>query len=712
MYDRRIKIFIILSALLLVVCLLRLAQMQLLTASSVQHEIAELKRQRGQSIQLKTIRGRILDRKGRVLALDEPQFHLCIDYELSQFLDERIWQAKLLRAAGAAQRAGDDEALLDMRKELEAGRDDLEQIIDKCTAFGLARSDIEAAIMQIDDRIWNLRTFLAWRRNSPDPAIIEKYGGRIGSVRLSEAIADLKKNFPDQRDRLVLIGQVDDIPEMRQTSPLVELKTDDDIFAAQLEFLDVQGVEILPGGKRSYPYGTVAAHTIGWVGPATQQQDKELFADDRLLSYMSGETCGREDGVEYVCEAVLRGRRGELAYDIDSRLISRTETRFGEDVSLTLDIELQQRIEDYLAGYNHDPNCGPGMAAVVIDVGTSDILALVSLPVFDLNRARYDYDALKDDPDRPLINRAIYYDQYPPGSVVKPLILIAGLETGHITSDEVIGCPPEAAPPEWPNCWIYNQNPWTGHDHMWQNHARNAVRGSCNIYFSQLADRIEPELLQRWLFKFGYGHSLQLVPTSLRASDENRLNRNLRQWPGIISSSIPARAITRFEDVPPLSERERKLFGIGQGNLRATPLQVANAMAAIARGGIFTQPRLFAKSQDIEISALGISPETLSVVCDGMSAVISEYGGTAYRQFQPVLSILTNQDVKVYGKTGSTERPDHAWFAGFAEDSTSRKLAIAVVVEGGQSGPRHAAPLAIDILQFCIEAEYIGKAML
>ncbi|KPL24777.1 MAG: hypothetical protein AMJ75_02710 [Phycisphaerae bacterium SM1_79] len=711
MYDKRIKIFIILSVALLAVCLFRLAQMQLLTASSVQHEIAELKRQRGRSRQLKTVRGRVLDREGRELALDEPQFHLCINYELSRFLDERVWQAKLLKAAEAAQRAGDDETLLDMRKELEAKRDDLEQIIDKCTRFGLARGDIEAALKRINDRIWNLRTFLAWRRNSPDPQIIAKYAGRIGSVRLSEAVADLEKNFPDPKDRLVLVGNVDDIPEVHKMWPLVELKTDDAIFAAQLEFSDVNGVEILPQGRRFYPYGTVAAQTIGWVGPATQPQDEELFADDRLLSYMSGETCGREDGVEYVCETLLRGRRGELVYDIDSRLISQTKTEFGKDVSLTLDIELQQRIEDYLAGYRHDPNCGPGMAAVVIDVGTSDILALVSLPVFDLNRARDDYTELEADPNRPLINRAIN-EQYPPGSVVKPLILIAGLESGKITPEQIISCPAEDVPK--PTCLQFTRF-GSCHDWKWEhsggNKARNAVKGSCNIYFSRLADMIEPELLQRWLFKFGYGHKTQFVPASIRDSTENRHHRDFRQLAGVISSSVPRSTVTRFEEVPPVSESERKLFGIGQGNLRATPLQVANAIAAIARGGILTRPRLFKESQDIEISALGISPETLSVVYDGMSAVVNEYDGTAYKQFAPALGILSEQDVKVYGKTGSTEEPDHAWFAGFAEDSTARRLAIAVVVEGGQHGSSDAAPLVLDIIQFCIEAGYIGKTL-
>jgi penicillin-binding protein 2 len=716
MYDKRIKIFIIITAALLLICLLRLAQMQLLTASSVQNEIAELKQQSAQIQQLKTIRGKILDRKGKILALDRPCFYLCINYSLSCYLDDRVRQVILLKADKVSKRTESEKPLIDMREELEDKLDDLEIIIQKCAGFGLTRSEIEDKIKRINDRVWNLRTFLAWRRNNPDPNIIEKYGGKIGSVRLSEATADLEKNFPDYNDRLTLIGKVDDIAEMQKTNPLLELRTDDDIFTAQVEFMDVDGVEIQPEAQRFYPYGTTAAQTIGWVGSATQQQDKELFANDRLSSYLDDEVCGKRPGVEYVCETILRGRRGEIVYDIDSQLVSRTETQFGKDITLTLDIELQQTIEDYLAEYPHEPNRGYGTAAVVIDVGTSDVLALVSVPVFNLNHVRENYDTLISDANRPMINRAIN-EHYPPGSVVKPLILIAGLQTGNITADEVINCPPHAAPSSWPNCLIYNKY-GTGHDNMWENTAHNAIKGSCNIYFSRLADRIESSALQQWLFAFGYGRDIIFLPAEFAIPYKSNQNRNFLQSPGIISSSTPTDKVTSLEAMPPLNDSEKRYFGIGQGNMRATPLQVANAMAAIARGGIFKLPQLFADplNSSIEHQAssidLNVLPETLAVIYDGMSAVVNETGGTANKVFAPVLDSFAQQDVKIYGKTGSTERPEHAWFGGFVEDSTGRKLAIAVVVEGGQHGSSDAAPLARDIIWLCIEYGYIGKSIL
>ena len=705
MYNKRVKIFVIFSLLLLTVYMLRLAQMQLLTASSVQNEIAELKRQRGQTRQLKTIRGRILDRNGRELAIDEARFWIHINYKLSSFLDERVRKTML---AEAAARRDADVAVAKVDEEIREKLEDLQLIIEKCSQFKAVEPNvIWDEIEKINDYVWDRRMFQAWRKNYRNSEVFEKFESVI-SIPISEAIADFEAKEPNQNKRTELAGEID-ILEMHENWPLLELKTDDDVFAAQLEFMDTEGLYILPKGHRLYSYGSVAAQTIGWVGLATQQQDKELFADDELLSYMEGELCGREDGVEYVCETILRGRRGRLSHDIDGQLTSRTDTKFGDDVKLTLDIELQQRIEKYLTQYPHEPNCGPGMSAVVIEVGTSDILALVSLPVYDLNRARYDYGDLLADSDKPLINRAIN-KQYPPGSVVKPLILVAGLETDKITPEDIISCPSQAPPEGWPRCLIFRRS-GVGHDIRWENTARNAIKGSCNIYFSQLADRIEPEVLQQWLYKFGYGHNVLFLPNSLIDEAKTDVVRNFDQASGIISSTIPRSKILSFEDVMPLRESDRRWFGIGQGNLRVTPLQVADAIAAIARGGIHKRPKLIWEPGNSEGTDLGISLETLAVIYDGMSAVVNEVGGTAYTQFEPFLSTLAQEDVKVYGKTGSTEVAEHAWFGGFAQDSTARKIAVAVVVEGGEHGSSDAAPLARNIIQLCIEAGYIGKSI-
>jgi penicillin-binding protein 2 len=704
-YDRRLKIFIGITLGLFAICLLRLLQMQLFTDSSVQAEIAAMKERRGSSQQLKTLRGRILDRHGEIIAADVPRFQVYINYRLTCFLDDRVVRALLAEA----RRENANPSLYEVYDEIASKRQDLRLIMDRCARFGTGREEIEARIRAINDDLWNLRAFICWARGPRDPNLLAEYGNQVTQVPAAKAMQDFERREPNATVRCLRVAKVDDIPEMEKFEPLVELRTEDDIFAAQLGFMGMDDVQVLPTGQRYYPYGSTAAQTIGWVGSADPDRDNKLFADDPLARYTRDEVCGREDGVEYVCESILRGRRGELVYDIDKQLVRQTETRFGQDVRLTLDIALQKRIEEHISSPQANPDyCSAPTAAVVIHIPSGDILALVSLPSYDLNRARYDYDILrKDVPRRPLINRALNYDLYPAGSVAKPVVLVAALESGAITPDEVISCPAAPAPTGWPNCWIYRQYK-SGHDEKWLNNARNAVKGSCNIYFSHVAARVAPRVLQEWFFRFGYGHEIPLYCPAPAAPGTVR--RSFRQVPGELGSDLvgPYTDIESFDRIPPLRRRELPMFGIGQGNLRVTPLQVAAAFAALARGGKYAPPRLFLdpnapRPKPVD---LHVSPATLGVLRDGMYAVVNEHGGTAYEAFST--SGLSRQGVKVYGKTGSTERPYDAWFAGYVEDGAGPELAVVVVIEGGQHGGSDAGPLARDIIQMCVEAGYAG----
>lgn len=709
MYEKRIKVFIAASLLLLVIGVSRLVQMQLLADSSLRDEITALKEQRGRSRQLKTLRGRILDRHGNVLATDIPQFQIAVDYRLTRYCDRRVTEGmKLLDENNRSNPSG-----YDLINEIDTRSDDISRIVENCTKFGVSKEEIAARIQRENNKMWNLRTFLAWLRNDPDPNIIAEYAPRVDRIPLPVAKADFKRRHPDARERAKRIMRVDDLREMYEPMPLLELKTEDDIFAAQLEFMDINDVDIIPKGERQYPYGSVASQTIGWVGAATQERDKTLFEDDPLAQYLEGEICGRQPGVEYACEQVLRGRRGELVYDIDRKLVRHKETEFGKDVQLTLDIELQQQIETYLRDPMENSNADANMAAVVIDVPSGDILALVSLPTFNCNRVGADYAELISDSNHPLLNRAIA-QHYPPGSSIKPVVLIAGLETGVITPDRVISCPSHAPPSGWPKCWIYRDY-GIGHDEQWNNNARNAIKGSCNVYFSHLANEIEPDVLQSWFFRFGYGHALPLACPILDPNDPVR--RQLRQVPGQIASTTVARTakIESVDDLPELQKGHRPLFGIGQSNFRATPLQVANAFATLARGGRAIPPRLFLAPKSLtdqerqEPVDLQISSATLQTVYEGMDAVVNEPGGTAHKDFP--WRVLAQQGVKVLGKTGSTERPYHAWFAGFAQDQEGAKVAFAIVVEGGAHGSSDAAPLAGIIVQLCVDKGYVGAAL-
>ncbi|MBP7053647.1 MAG: hypothetical protein KBE65_21770 [Phycisphaerae bacterium] len=703
MFDQRVKIFVGFSLALLLICVLRLAQMQLLAESQVQDEIARLKDRYGQSRQLKTLRGKIFDRKGRVIATDTPKFQVYLNYQLSRYRDERVTQTMVAEA----KREKDPSAEAKVTAKMAKRQQELEEIITECARFGVSRENIEAKIAERNNKTWNLRSYLAWYRGSHDPNLVAQYK-RLADVPAAEALADLEHQFQDPEERYRRIAKVDDIPEVKKDFPLVQLQTEDDVFAAQVEFREIPDVNVLPTGHRYYPYGPVAAQTIGWVGRADPDRDNALFPNDPQASYLPDEMCGREDGVEYVCETILRGRRGELVYDIDRQLVREVETRFGQDVQLTLDIELQRQIEAYMSSAEKNPSYyDANMAAAVIDAGSGDILAMVSLPTYDLNTARYEYGRLRTDANRPLINRAINH-LYPPASVVKPLILIAGLETGVITPEEPISCPSQEQPKGWPNCLIFRLS-GVGHDSSWTNNARNALKGSCNVYFAHLADRVESRQLQEWLFRFGYGHQIPLIcPIQL---DPNTPMRSLRQAPGqIASTEVPQYTdIVSLDQIPPLKAWHRRLFGIGHGNFRVTPLQVANTFATLARGGRRQMPRLFLRPPQppVESVDLQIHPTTLAPIYDGISAVVNESGGSAYKAFQG--STLYARGVKVYGKTGSSEAPENAWFAGYGEDGRGSKIAIAVVIEGGQRGGSDAGPLGRAIFELCVEAGYLGN---
>lgn len=709
MYRKRMAILVIAGTILLGICVLRMIDMQLLSKSFYREQVAQLRIQSGSFQQVRTMRGKILDRKGQILAEDEPKFWLAVNYDLSRYLDERVLQALSLRAKSKEPDANTS----GLQQEFADRQEDIELLIDKCVQFGMPRQDVVIRLQKINDKIWNLRTFFAWARNSPGSDILKKYSRNLNNVPLTEAIADFENKFPDPCDRLLLINKVDDIAELKKAQPVVELKSEDAVFAARVEFLKVPGVVVIAKGQRVYPFGQTASQTIGWVGPPGQK-DKDIYADDRLANYLDDELCGREDGVEYVCEPILRGKRGEIVYDIDRNLVRQTEAQFGRDVRLTIDIELQKKIEQLITDCSRNPNCKSPIAAVVIDAGSGDILALASLPNYDLNLARQTYDKLAGDPCEPLRNRAINM-HYPPGSAVKPLILVAGMESGKITAGEIISCPSHRAPQGWPNCLIYLRNHW-GHDSMWPNTARNALKGSCNVYFSHLADRIDPVVLQSWLFRFGYGRPAlpDSVTAPTQSSDEspepNYPTRLFRQAQGQIANTPVNDTITSFEQLPPLEPDERRWFGIGQGNLRVTPLQVANAMACLARGGVYLPPRLIADpcSPKSEPVNLNISAVILATVYEGMHAVVEESGGTANREFAPVLGNFSSRGIRLYGKTGSTTQPEHAWFAGFAKDARGRTIAVSVLVEGGQAGSSDAAPLGRDILLFCAEAGYLG----
>jgi len=704
MYRKRLYILILICSSVVVVCALRIAYMQIFCRDVAREAIR--KSRILAPVMLPTVRGSIVDRRGKILAMDEPVFYLQANYELTRILDEHFWRGSMMcRMEKDGITVKEAEVLI--REERSEDISNMLNIIDiSATITGVDKQEILDNIREINDRIWLIRQVVAWRRKFPESELIAEYKAKGRSVPARKALGEFARLVPSEYKRLELIMLVDDLADMHRDYPLVMFKGSDQLLAAQKEFVGIEGITILPESNRVYPYETAACQLIGWVGGA-QQIENELFKDDKYSRYLTGEVAGRGMGVEEVCEIILRGQRGQVIYSRDQELLNRKETFFGRDVGLSLDIELQRNIERYLSTVHLREEGSDETGAVVIDVASGDILAMVSMPVYDLNSARSNYAENLAAEGDPLKSNAMY-ETYPPGSVIKPLILLAGLEEGKVTSDEVISCPLSGTPRGWPKCITVRKFGYC-HDSKWRNIARNAIRGSCNRYFSVLADRLNSVVLQKWFYMFGFGQKILPGPDfgELTKGLDRTVgtDRNLMQSAGTISSTVLRRAPASFSDVPLLERYEKRMFGIGQGSLRVTVLQVANMMATISRGGIFKNPIFFlndAEGLNKYRRDLGISQGNLAIVRDGMSAVVNESGGTARNAFRD--SDLFSRGVKIFGKTGSTEKPYHAWFAGFAEDGEGRAISFAIVVEGGTSGAGDAAPLGEHIIELCADA--------
>jgi penicillin-binding protein 2 len=691
MYHHRLKIFILLCLGGLAVAVGRLVILQTFQSQQARRQVDQLRILGPQ--QRPTIRGRILDRHETPLALDKPAFFLHINYELTRMMDPRWREGKIRRAVTQEKTRPQVEQEFynrDWKSSLEALNKTIEltwQLAD------VSRDEIVQSIQQINDFIWERARYIQWLR------------GNQGRSR-SEYLAERDSILPEQ------IAGID-LWEMHQSYPLIELKTPNDLLRAQIELLNLKELEIKSEAKRSYPYGSAGCQIIGWVAP-WQENEIEMFEHDNYMSYQEGEVIGKS-GIEKVCEPALRGRRGEVRYDREGNLLQRKDPQYGRDIQLTIDIELQQKIENLLADKTMPHEGKPG-AAVVLEAANNDILAIVSTPVFDLNtiRQRENYNRIFNprDPNKLWENKALERN-YPPGSTAKPLVLIAGLEEHKIGPLEPISCSSWKMPPEgWPRCLL--QRIGTSHDvHFGEggNYARNAIRGSCNVYFSQLANRLNGQTLQSWLFRFGFGQDVlpPLLPQSASLNDTA---------PGTLSQSRGCLVYDHYQpkvkdasELKPIPDWEKKWWGMGQGSLRVTVLQAANALSAVARDGIYKAPRLVFDDTDPcnerYSRKIPVSASPLAVVRDGMKAVVYESHGTAHDEFKN--SELFDRDITLYGKTGSTERPYHAWFECFAEDSSGRTLIVAVLVEGGQRGAGEAAPLGHQILRYCNEAGYIGK---
>jgi penicillin-binding protein 2 len=460
------------------------------------------------------------------------------------------------------------------------------------------------------------------------------------------------------------------------------------------------GIRFRPVRERHYPHGAAACHLIGLIGRVSEaEMERYNLPEDqaswtqRIQANYLGEDYIGKSGVELLAESVLRGRRGYehvRRVQTERRVLERVEAQPGGDVRMTIDIDLQEAIEDRFRQMAPDRNG----AAVVIDVNTGDILAMVSIPTYDLNTYRQELPRLMtDERDFPLHNRAATR-LYPPGSIAKPISLLAGLTAGVVTPSTTYTCRGYLHQPGAFRCW--NRS---GHGPL---DARGAIKNSCNIYFYHVGELVGVNLLRSYFESFGFG---QLPGTGLPGESAGQVGRTVR----------------------PNERGETRYLAIGQGRFEATPLQCANAMATIARNGMFISPRLvYDAGPEQTHHTINASQEHIGLVQQGMYDVCNALGGTAYRVFHGNVGAigLGPLGFEVSGKTGTAEVPpqrldedgdgvaeiiregDMAWFGGYGP-SAAPQVAVAVVVEYAGGGSRNAAPIAREIFRLCRQFGYI-----
>jgi len=455
----------------------------------------------------------------------------------------------------------------------------------------------------------------------------------------------------------------------------------------------LQGAELSARLQRHYPLGPVGAHVVGYVGRINEGELARLDPG----KYRGTDHIGKL-GAEAAFEDELLGVPGYQQVETNAhgrivRTLARDPSRTGQHVYLNIDIRLQALAEAAMGARRG--------AVVALEPATGAILAMASTPSYDTNPFVDGIDAdsyaqLRESPDRPLINRALH-GRYAPGSTLKPLMALAGLNFGRSPAQTTF-CPGWFSLPGTSHryrCWKK-----TGHGSM---DMHDAVVQSCDVYFYELATRLGIDRIDRFLQGFGLGE-----PTGIEL---------LGEAGGLLPTPEWKRRVRR----EPWYTGETVSLGIGQGYLLVTPLQLAHAMAVLANRGHPMRPRLLRGLQNgpdplepapgVPLAPLEIANSTyFDIVAHAMEDVVHSPRGTAQR-------IGFDAPYRIAGKTGTAQvigigqnerydenaiperLRDHALFVAYAPVDKPR-IAVAVVVENGGHGSSAAAPVARQVMDF------------
>ncbi len=473
--------------------------------------------------------------------------------------------------------------------------------------------------------------------------------------------------------------------------------TEEEIASIEVRRHELQGVEIEADLARYYPFGELTAHAIGYVG---RINEKELGQLDP--SNYSGTNYIGKLGVEHFYESALHGKVGYRTVETNARnrvlrVLSHQDPVPGANLTLHLDIELQGMIHE-LMGQRRG-------AVVAIEPETGGVLAMVSTPSFEPNQFVTgidfkSYAALRDSLDLPLFNRALK-GRYPPGSTIKPIVALGGLDSGVTTTHYAI----------WDPGWYQLRNDdrfyrdWkrTGHGRV---DMRLAIAQSCDTYFYELALKMGVDNISRYLGYFGFGENRSLDIEEARE--------------GI----LPTREWKRGFKGQAWYPGDSLNLGIGQGYMLATPLQLAASTAVLANRGVWRPAAMLMSASSPEFELPHIpeserndvpikSPAHWDFIFSTMEDVMHGAQGTARASAQ-------GAKYRMAGKTGTAQvvgikqgekynadllqerHRDHALFVGFAPVEQPR-IAVAVIVENGGGGSTSAAPVARAVFDFWLE---------
>lgn len=692
-----------------------------------------------------TVRGRVLDRKGRVLALDKPGFDVMVSYPVISgewAYDQAMRQARKENRAGWFKLTPEQRDELARRLLPPYEQKQAEVWTRLARVLGITREEMETTRNTIRAKVQRTvsTTKLRWLEER-----IEKFGPT------------------NDRGEAMTIRDVDrPVSVERDSFTVAQGASEEKLFELRRIESDLPGVEIVESAVRVYPYESmlvtidrrnypaalrgdqpdefvlqvrgVATHVLGWMRGLQAEDLKanprkdETTGELNRARYMDRDTVGAS-GVEASMEKALRGLRGVRREHLDTGEKEVEPAVPGKDIDLTIDINLQSRVQAIMS-----PQSGFGQlqpwhlsdradqkpvfpvgtplngASVVLDVETGEVLAMVSMPSFTRDQLQDEPKSVFNDPlTSAFINRAIA-KPYPPGSIVKPVILASAASQGVHSIHTRIDCNGHLYPdkPSLYRCWIYKQQATTHNAYFGQGlDSREALAVSCNIYFFTLGRALGVDGVRKWYNAFGVG-----TPFNLGVGSE---------WPGSVLKKLPG----KDGRIEPPQLQDAIFMGIGQGPVDWTPLHAANAYATLARSGTWISPRVF-KNAAPTARDLRLNSEAVDAALAGLYAATNdmEIGGASRITLDGAkVPMFNHPDLDVRGKTGTAAAPklfadidddgdkelaregDHSWFlAMVGPKGKTPKYVIATVMEYAGSGGRVSGPIVNQII-WALKAE-------